>query len=455
MSLPTGVDGFAGCLAALSVVVLLTQASPTSAQSPEAFTWPADLYPILPWDTQHGFRQPYVEREQGLQSIADCGFNLAGFVLPADLPECERLGLKAIMFPDVENAGAWTREWRNRSDEEIDEVVRTMVQQAGDSEAILGYYIMDEPGARDFAGLAKAVAAVRKYAPGKLAYLNLFPNYATVGAPDTSQLGTDTYMEYLERFVAEVRPQLVSYDNYMTQVSGDMTEPKATARYYNNLMDVRKVAFDSGLPWWNIVSSNQIRPHTTVPSPANLLLQAYTTLAAGGSSVAWYKYYADGYAYAPIDRDGTRTQTWQYLRMVNEQLRTIGPLMNRLTSTGVYFTADNPPGDLPRLPGKIVTAVGVDTPVMVGEFSAEDGVDWVMVVNLSLQQSARLFLETEGEYTQRAYVSPTGGQLIALDEQNSLALAPGTKKNLAPGGEQYRNGLWLTAGQGLLLRLQR
>ena len=37
---------------------------------------------------------------------------------------------------------------------------------------------------------------------GKLAHINLYPNYATLGAPDRSQLGAPTYTEYLERFVA-------------------------------------------------------------------------------------------------------------------------------------------------------------------------------------------------------------------------------------------------------------
>ncbi len=439
------------CLAAILVVFLALQTPPASGQEANDFTWSPDFFPILPWDAQHEFRAPHSDHEQGLESIAECGFTMAGFVLARDLPECERLGLKAIMFPDVENGSAWSREWRNWSDEQIDAKIRDFVEQGGDSDAIMGYYIMDEPGARDFAGLAKAVAAVRKYAPGKLAYINLFPNYATVGAPDTSQLGTKTYMEYLERFVGEVKPQVVSYDNYMTQVSQDMTEPKATERYYTNLMDIRKVAFDNGLPFWNIVSSNQIRQHTTIPSPANLLLQAYTTLAAGGSSVAWYKYYATGYTYAPVDQNENRTPTWSYLKMVNDQLRVIGPMMNRLTSTGVYFTEADPPGDLPRLPGKLVKGVGVETPVMVGEFAGEDGADWVMVVNLSLRQSARLFVETEKEYSKRAFVSPASGQLIPLDLANNISKG---KSPASPPEQSYKHGLYLPAGQGFLLRFE-
>ena len=163
---------------------------------------------------------------------------------------------------------------------------------------------MDEPGAPAFPALAKAVAAVKKYAPGKLAYINLFPSYATVGAPDQSQLGTATFTEYLERFVNEVKPQIISYDNYMVQYSDDLADKTKAAIYYADLLEIRRVAKKYDLPFWNIVSCNQIRKQTTVPSPANLAFQAYTTLAAGGRGVSWYKYYQDGYAYAPIDESG-------------------------------------------------------------------------------------------------------------------------------------------------------
>jgi len=358
------------------------------------------------------------------------------------------------MFPDADNVGAWTREWHTLGDEEIDARVKAFVETCGTSDAILGYYIIDEPSASMFPALGKAVAAVRKYAPGKLAYINLYPNYATVGAPDTSQLGTATYTEYLERYVAEVKPQFISYDNYMTQVSADMTNADVAARYWSNLMELRRVALASGLPFWNIVSSNQIRPHTTVPSPANLLLQAYTTLAAGGAGVSWYTYYGRGYAYAPIDQDDRKTPTWGYLQLVNRQLKTVGPLTNGLRSTGVYFTADMPPSDLPRLPGRTVKEVGVQTPAMVGEFTDEAGADYAMVVNLSLKESARLLIDTQKDYAERAALSAESGEWMALDDQNSLQINANSKAKLAPGGEQYRNGLWLTAGQGVLLRFR-
>ena len=385
----------------------------------------ADFFPILPWDRLHGGKGPNAQRMHGLDSMAECHFTLGGFVLPEDLPLCEELGLKAIM------ATADSRVWTKLSDDEIDAKVQAMVEQAGDSEAVIGYYIMDEPGAEAFPALAKAVAAVKKYAPGKLAYINLFPDYATIGAPDISQLDTNSYTEYLERFVTEVKPQLISYDNYRVQYSQDLTKPEVAASYYNNLLEVRRVALKYGLPFWNIVSSNQIRAHTPVPSPANLHFQAYTTLAAGGRGVTWYKYYARGYGYAPIDENERKTVTWRYLQMVNHQVKALGPVMNRLTSTGVYFTDPPPVPSLPLLPGRLIQGVEVDVPMMVGEFTGDDGADYVMVVDLSLEQSAKFALKT-AENRGFQIVSAENGEGIAAD---------------------LERGLWLVAGQGMLIKL--
>jgi hypothetical protein len=398
----------------------------------EAMKTLPDFFPILPWGPLHGWEKTGAEHRPGLESMAQCNFTMGGFAKAADLPLAEKLGLKVLIFPDVEKAGRWTREWKDLSDGEIDARVKALVEQGGKSNAILGYYIMDEPGASHFPALAKAVAAVRKHAPGKLAYINLFPGYATIGARDQSQLEAPSFTEYLERFVREVRPQVLSYDNYMVQYSMDLANAKTAARYYNDLIEVRRVAQEHHLPFWNIVSSNQIRPHTTIPSMANLAFQAYTTLAAGGRGVSWYTYFASGYAYAPIDQAGDKTLTWHYLRTINHQIRTLGPLMNRLESTGVFFTSPPPVKGLPVLPGRLVTEIETDVPMMVGEFTGDDGAEYCMPVNLSLERSAKFVLKAGNKPIEGQVVSAENGRLASLDNNR---------------------GPWVVAGQGMLVRV--
>ncbi len=382
-----------------------------------------DFFPILPWDAQHGWRCDRRKLKEGLPSIAQCNFTMAGFVRPEDLRLCEELGLKAIIFDGCK--GATTKNWI-LPDEEIDRRIREVVERSGDSEAILGYFIGDEPGASEFPYLAKAVQAVKRYAPGKIGYINLYPNYATLGAKDISQLQTDTYKEYLERFMGEVEPQLLSYDNYMVQISDDLENPDKAASYYTNLLTVRDIALRYKVPFWNIVSSNRIRPWTTIPSPANMFFQAYTTLAAGGNGVTWFTYYSRVYGYAPIDEKlDCKTPTWYYLQEVNRQVKILGPIMNRLNSTGVYFTSPAPVESLPVLPSKLIGTVDSNTPLMIGEFKSRDGSDYVMVVNLSLKKSGRFTLHPKISINNMEIVSCVDGQLYPINDSIQVVAGQG------------------------------
>ena len=146
----------------------------------------------------------------------------------------------------------------------------------------------------------------------------------------------------------------------MVEYSQDLRDRATGASYFRDLLEVRRVALEHGLPFWNIVTCVQIRPNTTTPSPANLLLQGWTTLAAGGRGVSWYKYQQKGYLYCPIDTEHGRTATWSYLQMVNRQLKVIGPIVSRLRSVGVYFTEPAPLDHGPKLPGKLVQKLDAD-----------------------------------------------------------------------------------------------
>src|SRR3954470_22854968 len=233
-----------------------------------------ETFSILPWDRTR-LLDAAADRAHGLASLAECNFTFAGFPHVSDLAACEKLGLRAIVYPD--DALGLTKP-QHLTDGQIDAAVRSLAEQTRNSPACVGYFIRDEPGASDFAYLGKIVASIRRRAPGKLAYINLFPSYATIGAPGLSQLEAKSYAEYLERYVAEVKPQLLSYDNYMIQYSRDLRDRSLGSSYFRDLLQIRDVAIKHELPFWNIVSCNQIRPEATPPSPANLLLQAWTTL---------------------------------------------------------------------------------------------------------------------------------------------------------------------------------
>ncbi len=416
-------------LSALSV-------SPAADRFPRTDFRQPDFFPILNWDPLHGWDGKTRDCEtNGLESLKECHFNIGGFVQARDLGQCKKLGLGAIYLPEEPPIPALTyqSQWKTLSDAEIERRIKAMLKAGGSNPALKGYFIMDEPSASDFPALGKAVAALRKYAPDKFAYINLFPDYAIPGSAPSSQLGTATYTEYLERFVTEVKPPFLSYDNYRVEYSRDLQDRGIAASYFQNLIEVRRVGLKYNLPCLQIVSSNQLQPSQTTPTPANLALQAYTTLAAGFRGVTWYTYYARGYQYSPIGPDGNKTLTWAYLSEINRQVAALAPVLSQLTSSGVYFTAPPIADGLPLLPGKLVESISCASPVMVGEFSGSRGESFFMLVNLNLERSANLSWKLKTPNASLKMVSPLDGKIEPL---------PVTK-----------DGLWLAPGQGVLLQV--
>ncbi len=124
---------------------------------------------------------------------------------------------------------------------------------------------------------------------------------------------------------------------------------------------------------------------------------------------------------------------WSYLSEVNRKVAVLAPILSRLTSSGIYFTAPASAQGLPLLPGKIIEHVTSTAPVIVGEFSGPAGPAYAMLVNLSLQQSAKLTIKTRvaGQPVRR--ISATDGHLHAFGPDKEC--------------------VWLPAGQGVLLRV--
>jgi len=146
--------------------------------------------------------------------------------------------------------------------------------------------------------------------------------------------------------------------------------------------------------------------------------------------VTWYTFYSRGYRYAPIGNDGEKTLTWNYLQEVNRQIATLAPTLCKLESTGVFFTSPFA-NNLPVLPGRVVESATADAPLMLGEFSDKAGNNYVMVVNLSLERSCKFTLNFKD-------AAKKFEQISAVDAARSPF--------------DTKQGLWLVAGQGVLLK---
>jgi hypothetical protein len=243
-----------------------------------------------------------------------------------------------------------------------------------DGPACWGYGVRDEPSADDFADLARQVAEIREARPGKLAYINLLPNYAT-----TEQLGTDTYMEHLRRFVEIVDPAVLSMDHYpMIQPGHDTRDA-----YIENLAAMREVSLDAGIPFWNFFNTMPFGPHFD-PTEAMLRWQIYSSLAYGAKGVLYFCYWTpQGHEFpkggAIITSDGRRTRHYDQARRINREIKSMGPALMRLTSTGVRRLARGQDYG-PLLEGSSIASI-TDGEYLIGEFVHQDGRRAVLLNN--------------------------------------------------------------------------
>jgi len=104
-----------------------------------------------------------------------------------------------------------------------------------------GFQVADEPRMSNFDELAPAVAAVK--AQGKLAFVNLLPNYA-----GPSEFAAGTYGEYVSTFISKVKPNLVSVDHYPDfDPSPDHVRNNKTKQgYIDNLLVLRDLTLKAG-----------------------------------------------------------------------------------------------------------------------------------------------------------------------------------------------------------------
>lgn len=297
------------------------------------------------------------------REITDANFTLVigshGMEVSKQLALCREVGLKAI----VDAAGL----------------------ALPDDEACWGFALMDEPGVGQFPDLARRAEEVRARHPGKFGYINLFPNYAS-----PAQLGTSTYDEHVERFVREVKPEVLSMDHY------PIMRPGADGRgaYLDNLETMRTHSLKARIPFWNFFYSMPFNDRLD-PTEAQIRWQIFASIAYGAKGVLYFCYWTPGKGAggagefpkggAIITAEGLKTRHYDEARRINAQLKNLGPTLMNLTSLRVLRikTDTDVREALTGLPLGNMTRVAGDPAgeFIVGIFSHTDGRRAVLILN--------------------------------------------------------------------------
>ncbi len=298
-------------------------------------------------------------------AIADAGFTLVLGGFGAQTPEtiqrqlalCEKYGLKALTYPALKD-----------------------FDYLPESPACWGYLVRDEPNTVDFPDLSAMVDKIHAARPGRMAYINLFPNYASA-----KQLAAETYDKYVEQFVDEVDVDVLSMDHY------PIFTPDADGRdaYCANLAVMRKHSLRKGIPFWNFFNTMPFGPHTD-PTEAQLRWQVFASLAYGAKGVLYFCYWTPAGSEFPkggaiLHRDGRPSRHYDQAKRINAVVGKLGPTLMQLTSTNVIrIRPDVDPS--PVLEGSPIRAIrraNVDplNDYLIGVFEHVDGRRAVLLNN--------------------------------------------------------------------------
>jgi hypothetical protein len=239
-----------------------------------------------------------------------------------------------------------------------------------DHPALAAYFVADEPPASELDRVAAVVAALRAADPAHLAYVNLLPNYIP-----TTALGAPTYEAYVEQFISEVQPELLSYDYY------PFGKEKDRSTFFTNLATIRDAALRHDLPFMLIALAMPHGPYRD-PTEAELAWQVHHALAYGARGVSYFAYWTPpenqewDFHYGLIE-DGRPTLHYFQVARLNRELRALAAALDGFRSIAVADSLGEigvafPIGPIDALDGGPITA---------GLFGGPNGDLAVLLVN--------------------------------------------------------------------------
>lgn len=293
--------------------------------------------------------QPYAQTEKHVQEIAECGIDFIVCLQaqkPGILDAFAKYHVGAILTNVV--PGWWGGDGNRAGQLEQTNPLSLYTDAAErfhDHPAVWGIDVGDEPSALDFPYYGRVIDKVNALFPQQFAYLNLYPNYASVAknnATETvNQLGTATYAEHIQKYVENVPTDYICYDYYMYSAS--------VAGAYENLRIVSDACLRTGRSMWIVLQVNSNRPEKWI-SENELRFQAYSAMAFGAENIIWACYTAGWWHNQVLDENGEKTEQYNKLRLINGELRTIGDAYMRYHRTGTHFVGfDGSDPDLARL----------------------------------------------------------------------------------------------------------
>ena len=281
------------------------------------------------------FLAPYARDERHVREVKECGIDFV-VCMENDRPALDRMhryGVGAIVTQIL--PGWWGGDGDNAGKmAEMNPIsgYEAAADTFADHPAIWGIDAGDEPSALDFPYYGRVMDLVDRSFSHQFAYLNLYPNYASVAvntAHETvNQLGTATYAEHIAQYCQHVGTDYICYDFYMYSASVEGA--------YENLRIVSDACLRTGRSMWIVLQVNSNREAEWI-TENQLRFQAYSAMAFGAENIIWGCYTAGWWYNQVLDEKGEKTEQYDKLKKINAELHTMGDEYMRYRRVSTHF----------------------------------------------------------------------------------------------------------------------
>jgi hypothetical protein len=259
--------------------------------------------------------------------------------------------------------------------------------------ATAGYFLKDEPSAKDFPYLGKWMKSIRAIDSQHTCYINLFPNYAL-----PEQLGTDTYQQYLDEYIAMVAPTVLSFDHYpVIETNG---ERHLREEWFANLEMVAKTSQKNNKPFWAFALS-VAHGFYPVPTLAEIRLQVFANLAYGAQGIQYFTYWTPrnksqyAYHHGPVDNDNKRTDVYEMIRTVNREIQDLSDVFLSAKVISIGHTGKDIPAGTQRLtePPKGIKKIRTKGDGAIVSLIENNKQQYAIIVNRDFKQPMKLCIK--------------------------------------------------------------
>jgi hypothetical protein len=259
--------------------------------------------------------------------------------------------------------------------------------------ATAGYFLKDEPAAKDFPYLGKWMKSIRAVDSQHTCYINLFPNYAL-----PEQLGTDTYQQYLDEYIAMVATPVLSFDHYPVIETKEGRHLRE--EWFANLEMVAKTAQKNNKPFWAFALS-VAHGFYPVPTLAEIRLQVFANLAYGAQGIQYFTYWTPrnksqyAYHHGPVDNDNKRTDVYEMIRTVNREIQNLSNVFLSAKVISIGHTGKDIPAGTQRLtePPKGIKKIRTKGDGAIVSLIENNKQQYAIIVNRDFKQPMKLYIK--------------------------------------------------------------